>query len=75
MAAGMVLVAMLLRWRKQSLSDIGWEYVFRGRQLWSRTLEVMGLTALTMVVGMTLIGMLFGAPDQSSAVSQLPENA
>jgi membrane protease YdiL (CAAX protease family) len=74
MAIGMVLTAVLLHWRRQTLSDIGWRSVFRGRQLRSRTLEVMGLTGLTMVVGMTLIGTLFGAPDQSSAVSQLPDN-
>ena len=74
MAVGMVLTAILLHWRRQTLSDIGWRSVFRGRQLRSRTLEVMGLTGLTMVVGMTLIGTLFGAPDQSSAVSQLPDN-
>ena len=74
MAVGMVLTAVLLHWRRQTLSDIGWRSVFRGRQLRSRTLEVMGLTGLTMVVGMTLIGTLFGAPDQSSAVSQLPDN-
>ena len=61
MAVGMVLTAVLLHWRRQTLSDIGWRSVFRGRQLRSRTLEVMGLTGLTMVVGMTLIGMLFGA--------------
>ena len=74
MSAGLVVVAFLLRWRQQTLSDIGWKYVFTGRQLRSRTFEVMGLTGLTMVVGMALLGWIFGAPEQSSAVSQLPDN-
>ena len=73
-SAGLVIVAVLLHRRRQILSDIGWKYVFRGRQLWSRTFEVMGLTALTMVIGMALVGWIFGAPEQSSAVSQLPDN-
>jgi membrane protease YdiL (CAAX protease family) len=73
-SAGMVLIAVLLRWRRQTLADIGWRFVFRGRQLWSRTLEVMGVTGLTIVVGMMLVGMIFGAPDQSAAVNQLPDN-
>ena len=73
-SAGMVLIAVLLRWRRQTLSDIGWRVVFRGRQLWSRTLEVMGVTGLTMVVGMLLVGTVLGAPDQSTAVDQLPDN-
>jgi membrane protease YdiL (CAAX protease family) len=73
-SAGMVVIAILLRWRRQALSDIGWRFVFRGHQLWSRTLEVMGVTALTMIVGMLLIGTIFGEPDQSAAVSQLPDN-
>jgi membrane protease YdiL (CAAX protease family) len=74
MSAGLVVVAFLLRWRQQTLSDIGWKHVFSGRQLRSRTFEVMGLTGLTMVAGMALFGWVFGAPEQSSAVSQLPDN-
>jgi membrane protease YdiL (CAAX protease family) len=37
-------------------------------------MEVMGMTVVTMVVGLTLVGMIFGAPDQSAAVNQLPDN-
>jgi len=75
MAAGIVIVLLLLRWRGQALSDIGWRFVFKGKQLRSRTLEVMAVTGLSMVVSGFVAGLIFGAPEQSAAVKQLPDNA
>ena len=74
MAAGMLVLLLLLRWRGQSLVDIGWRPMFRGRALRSRTLEVMGVTGLSLLAGGLLAGALFGAPEQSAAVAQLPQN-
>jgi membrane protease YdiL (CAAX protease family) len=74
MGAGILLVLVLLHWRGQSFSDIGWISIFKGRALLSRTMEVMGVTFGAMVVGGLVGGALFGAPQQSSAVTQLPDN-
>ncbi len=74
MAVGIVTVLLLLRWRGQSLSDIGWRFTFRGKQLRSRTLEVMGLTFISMAVSGLLAAAIFGSPEQGTAVSQLPDN-
>jgi membrane protease YdiL (CAAX protease family) len=74
MAAGILIVLALLRWRGQTVSDIGWRPVFRGKQLRSRTLEVMAITAVSMLAGGLVAGAFFGAPEESAAVSQLPDN-
>jgi hypothetical protein len=74
MAVGILLVVVLLRWRRQSLSDIGWVTVFRGSSLASRTIEVMGVTALAMVGGGLLGAGIFGAPEESAAVTQMSDN-
>ncbi len=75
MATGILTVLAVLRWRGQTLADIGWRTTFRGKQLRSRTLEVIGVTGLSMLAGGMLAGFVFGMPEQSTAVSQLPENA
>ncbi len=74
MAVGILVVVALLRWRRQSLSDVGWTTVFRGSSLASRTMEVMGVTVLAMIAGGVVGAGIFGAPEQSSAISQLPDN-
>ena len=74
MAVGILLVLLLLRWRKQSLTDIGWVPIFRGRILVSRTMEIMGVTVMVMIVAGVVAGAIFGAPQQGSAVTQLPDN-
>jgi len=74
MAVGIIVVLALLRWRRQTVSDIGLRVVFRGAQLRARTLEVMALTALSLAISGLVVGAILGAPQQSAAVEQLPQN-
>ena len=74
MATGILLTLLLLRWRGQSLADIGWRHIFRGKALGIHTLNVMALTGICLVAAGVLAGLLFGGPEQSAAVEQLPKN-
>jgi membrane protease YdiL (CAAX protease family) len=74
MAAGIVTVLLLLRWRRQSLASIGWTGRFRGRALVSRVMEVMGVIGAAMLLAGALAGAMFGAPDKSTALTQQPES-
>ena len=72
MAAGILAVLALLRWRNQTLQDIGWVRKFRGRTLVSRALEVAGVIGASMLIAGFLAGAFFGAPEKGSALIQQP---
>jgi membrane protease YdiL (CAAX protease family) len=73
MSAGIVMVFLLLRWRKQSLAELGIRRVASGRWLVSRAGMAMAYIGLTLLVVGGLAKVLFGGPSEAAAITQQPK--
>ena len=73
MGAGIPMVLLLMRWRRQSLSEIGILKVESTRWLVSHAGQVAVYIALTLFVVGGLASFLFGAPDEGGAITQQPK--
>jgi membrane protease YdiL (CAAX protease family) len=73
MGAGILLVLILQRWRRQPLSDIGIKSVVSSRWLVSHTGQALMYIGLTMLVVGGLVSLLLGTPSESAAITQQPQ--
>jgi membrane protease YdiL (CAAX protease family) len=73
MGPGILMVLLLLRWRKQSLAEIGICKVVSSRWLISRAGFAMAAVGLTLLLVGGLATFLIGGPSESGAITQQPK--
>jgi hypothetical protein len=73
MGAGIVTVILMMRWRKQSLAEIGICRVESSHWLLSRAGLAMVYIGLTLFLVGGLASFLFGGPSESAAITQQPK--
>jgi hypothetical protein len=73
MGAGIVTVILLMRWRKQSLAEIGICRVESSRWLLSRAGLAIAYIGLTLLVVGGLASFLIGRPSEGAAITQQPK--
>ena len=72
MGAGIVLVIVLQRWRKQTLTDIGIRKAESSRWLVARAGLAVAYIAITLLLVGGLASFLLGGPSESAAITQQP---